>query len=95
MATPPTVAEFLVAFPEFTGAPEPLIQAKLDMAVLRTSDTVWGALYAVGVMTRTADLLAKSPHGRKMRMVEKDGTTAYTEDLRTMVRRVAIGGRVV
>lgn len=45
-------------------------------------------------MYRTADLLAKSPFGRGMRLVNKDNTTAYTSDLKAMVRQVAVGGRV-
>lgn len=94
MASAPTPAEFIAEFPEFVGAPTPLVQAKINNAVERTSTTRWGTLWRQGVMYRTADLLAKSPFGRKMKLVNKDGTTAYTADLKTMVRRVAIGGRV-
>jgi hypothetical protein len=95
MATPPTPAEFQEEFLEFAGAPSDLVQAKINDAVRRTSERAWGSDWRMGVMYRTADLLAKSPFGRKLRLVNKDGTTAYTADLRTMVRRVALGGRVV
>lgn len=87
--TPPTAAEFKAVFPEFLGAPDLLVTAKISDAVGRTSEEVWGALWTQGVMYRAADLLAKSPFGRSMRLVNKDNTTAYSADLRTMVRRVA------
>lgn len=89
MAVPSTV-EFKAAFPEFNGAPDTLVQAKILDAAARTSAVAWGDKHTMGVMYRTADLLAKSPMGRKMRMMLKDGTTAYTEDLKTMVRTVAL-----
>lgn len=95
MATAPTPAEFIAAYPEFTGASEALIQEKLDDAALRTGVVAWGDRWAMGVKLRAADLLAKSPHGRKLRLVNSDGTTAYTEDLRTLVRMVALGARVL
>ena len=90
MASPPTPAEFVARFPEFTGAPTDLVQAKIDDAVQRTDAGVWGDLWLQGVVYRTADLLAKSPFGRTMKMVA-DGRSVYWDDLQTMVRRVAAG----
>ncbi len=94
MATP-TPAEFLVEHPEFTGAGNTLIQAKLDLAALRTDATTWGTKWRAGVILRAAVLLAKSPHGRKMRLAKEDGSTVYDDDLRTMVRTVAAGIRAL
>lgn len=95
--TIPSLAEFRSEFPEFANASDPLVQAKLDDATDRTSASAWGTgrKRRQGIMLRTADLLAKSPFGRKLRMVMKDGSTPYTEDLRRMVRVAAAGrGRV-
>jgi hypothetical protein len=94
MATIPTVADFKAAFPEFKNAPEDLVQSRINFAVQRTDAERWGDLYAQGVMFRTADLMAKSPFGRPMQLVDKDGETDYSRDLKTMVRRVACGLRV-
>ena len=88
MATPPTSAAFKAAFPEFNGAPDPLVSAKIADAAGRTGD-VWGDLWLQGVMYRTADLLAKSPFGRGMRLVLDSGKSVYWDDLQKMVRRVA------
>jgi len=94
MAAIPTPAEFLVAFPEFTGAAETLIQSKLDQAVQRTDAEVWGELFTQGVLYRAADLLAKSPTGRAMKISDNGGKTLYWDDLQTMKKRVASGFRV-
>lgn len=87
----PTVAEFLVDYPTFTNAPTALIQSRLDQAALRTNATVWEDKYAMGVMLRAADLLAKTPEGRRMRLVQADGKSIYWDDLQTLVRLVAVG----
>ena len=89
----PTAAEFLVQFPEFLGAPEALVDAKLAFAGERTDAAVWGTLHTQGVMQRAADLLAKSPFAREMRLVV-DGKSVYEDDLKAMIRRVAVGVRV-
>lgn len=95
MATIPSSADFLVQFPEFEGAPTALVSAKLADAAGRTDEEVWGGLWSQGVMYRAADLLAKSPHGRKMMLVSNNGKSIYHEDLQAMIRRVTSGFRVV
>lgn len=92
MATPPTVAEFLADYPEFTGCPETLIQKRLDLAVLRTDATVWGSAYQAGVKLRAADLLAKTPEGKAMRLMLDSGKSIFWDDLQGMIRRVAACG---
>ena len=91
MAATPTVAEFKAEYPTFANAPDALVQSRLDQAAARTNATVWGEQYAMGVMLRAADLLAKTPEGRRMRLVQNDGKSIYHEDLRTLVRRVSVG----
>lgn len=93
----PSVAAFKAAYPAFGNAPDALVQAKLDEAALRTSTAAWGTgdLHTMGVSLRAADLLAKTPEGRRMRLVQNDGKSIFHDDLRALVRRVAMGlGRV-
>lgn len=87
----PSVAAFKAAYPAFGNAPDALVQAKLDEAAARTNATTWGDLHTLGVSLRAADLLAKTPEGRRMRLVMNDGKSIFAEDLRTLVRRVAVG----
>lgn len=95
MASTPTTAQLVEIYPEFSQAPAGLLQAKLDEAAARTNAAVWGDKYAQGVLLRAADLLAKTPQGRRLRLVSANGRSIYWEDLRTMVRAVAVGhGRV-
>jgi len=95
VASSPTASEFLAEYPEFVGAGDALVSAKIANAVARTNETTWGTNWRMGVMLRTADLLAKSPYGRKMKMVLEDGKTAYWPDLRALMTRVAAGTRAV
>ena len=87
----PSVADFKNAYPAFTHAPPDLVQAKLDEAAARTSIASWGDLHTMGVSLRAADLLAKTPEGRRMRLVSADGKSIFHDDLQTLVKRVAVG----
>lgn len=87
----PTAAQFKEAYPEFTSAPDAIVDQKIQLSVLRTDATVWGDLWGQGVFLRTADALARSPEGRKMRLVSDKGESIYHKDLRTLVTRVACG----
>jgi hypothetical protein len=88
------VASFKSAFPEFAQAPDQTVQEKLTSAIRQTDQGVWGSQYEDGVFFRTADLLAKCPYGRKMQLVNKDGSTAYSADLERLERIAASGYRV-
>jgi hypothetical protein len=87
------VASFKSAYPEFGQAPDATVQEKLSSAQRQTDSGVWGTQYEDGVFLRTADLLAKCPFGRKMQLVNKDGTTAYSADLERLERIAACGYR--
>lgn len=87
----PSAADFLAQYPEFSGADEALINAKLQAAALRTSPRAWGAKYAAGVMLRCADLLAKTPDGRASRLMVDDERSIYDADLKSMMRCAALG----
>jgi hypothetical protein len=86
-----TIAEFLESQPEFTGAEDTLIQAKIDEATRRRRSEVWGDLQEDGIRLLTCRLLALSPYGRAMKMVSKDGTTVYDEENTRLCRVVAVG----
>lgn len=95
MATVPTAAAFKVEFPEFASADDTLVDAKLADAAARTGADVWGSKWEMGVKYKAARLLALSPFGRKMRLVNNDGSTVYDADIKAMVRSVTSGHRVV
>lgn len=88
----PSAAAFLGVYPEFDGADEALINAKLALAAARTDARAFGSKYEAGVMLLAADLLAKSPEGRRSRLMMDESRSIYDEDLKTM-RRVAALGR--
>lgn len=88
-----TASEFKAAFPEFEKAPDALVNAKIRIAELRTNSTVWGEQYEIGVSYLAARLLALSPFGRPMQLVNKDGSTVYDEPWRTSRDAVASGYR--
>lgn len=91
----PTVAEFKIAFPEFRSALDSLVQAKLDSAARQTDACVWGNTYLDGVMTRTADMLARTPFGKQLQLANRDGTTVYTADLERLEQAAAVGIRAL
>lgn len=91
----PTVSEFKSAFPEFKNALDSLVQAKLDSAARQTDACIWGATYPDGVMTRCADLLARTPYGRQLQLANRDGTTVYTSVLNDLVQAAAVGVRAL
>ena len=59
-----TIAEFLNAHPEFSGAEDTLVQAKIDEATRRRRSDVWGDLQDDGIRILAARLLALTPYGR-------------------------------
>jgi hypothetical protein len=84
---------FDTRFPEFAGRPDDLLEASLEAARGRTHATTWGTSRDEGILYLTAELLARSPFGREMRMVLKNETTAYTKTLRELRIAATIGRR--
>lgn len=70
-----SVASFLVAYPEFLKAGEPMIAAQLALVELEVSDS-FGDQRDSAVMLRLADTLALSPFGRNARMVSPSAATS-------------------
>lgn len=88
-------ADFIGSFPEFAGAPQALIQAKLDEAARNMDLPVWGALADDGISYLAAHKLATSPAGQNARLITKDGTSTYLLEYRRLCRIVGSGFRVI
>lgn len=90
-----TAAQFKAEFAEFEGAPNALVQAKLDLALRRTPADVWGDQQDDGIKYLAAHLLALSPKGRELKLiVNRDGETTYGNQRREMENIVSCGFRV-
>ena len=86
------VALLRATFAEFADAPSALVTARVQEALTRTPEDVWGDDHAIGVLYLAAHLLALSPGGEKMRI--DNVTTIYGNTRRSMARAVASGFRV-
>lgn len=80
-------------FPEFAGRPDDLLTSILAAATARCHSDAWGTGRNEGVLYLSAHLLALSPYGREMRMVNKDGTTAYEGTYRDLLIGATAGRR--
>lgn len=80
----PSTTDLRTEYPEFTNAPETLAQAKIDRALQLTDEAVYGDQFALAVLLRAADMLARSPFARQMQLVSKDGSTPYSVELDTL-----------
>lgn len=85
-------ALFLVAYPEFTAAPQAAVEMRLQDALRRTPEDVWGDHHREGVLTLAAHLVAMSPGGEAMRLAGE--TTIYKARRDALNRIVASGFRV-
>lgn len=90
-----TLASFRVAFPEFEGADDALVQAKLDEATNALDARVFGVRFDEAVQYFAAHRLAISPFGQNARLVAKDGSTTYGESYSSIQRACAGGGWAV
>ena len=87
-----TSSVFLASYPEFATAPVDLVAARLAEADARTAQMVFDAdVRDYRVMLLAARLLAISPYGRRMQLVNKDGSTTYDADLHRMDLTAALG----
>lgn len=82
---------FVAAFPEFAGADEPFVTAKMGEATRELDVTLWGALFDDGVYKLTAQKLAKSPYGNSAKLSTTNGRTVYDEELDRLRRFIASG----
>ena len=90
-----TYASFIVEFPEFARADyETVVTARLATATLQTPDDVWGTLRDDGIKWLAADLIARSPQGRELRLVNRENDSIYSVERRRLEGIVASGFRV-
>ncbi len=96
MASVPSVADFVENYPEFEGATEALVTAKLTDAAARTNAAVFqsDALATQAVMLRAAILLLRSPYGMQMRQSNPDQVFVWEYELRNLQRSATCGLRV-
>lgn len=73
-----TAADFRVEYPEFSAAPDALVDAKLSAATHFCDASKWGARYQDGVFLKAAHLIAMSPSGEKMRIAKGSKETLYS-----------------
>lgn len=92
----PTIAEFLVSYPEFAGAPTAFLQAKLNEAWSRTNAAIYQSptLASSATMLSTAILMLRSPYGLKMRSENPEQMLVWEYELRKAQRAATIGRRV-
>lgn len=86
-----TLATFQAGFPEFASGDPVLIQAKLNEASRQIDLVGAGALADDFVYLLTAQKLAKLPSGNTSKLVNKDGSTVYDDDLARIRRDVSSG----
>lgn len=82
------LATFRAEFPELDGAPDGLVQAKLDEAHRSYSEGLFGARYLDAVKYRTAELVAASPLGTDLRVAKGSPETLYTAPLQAVLAGV-------
>ena len=85
---------FLVRFPEFEPATEPMIREALGEASRNVDPDVFKEKTDDAIKWKAAHLLAITPFGQQARLVAKDGTTTYGKHFAKLVRSVTPGFRV-
>lgn len=90
---PMTVAQFKAKFPEFNGAPDALVQSRLDESYETCPANVWGARQDQGASWLAAHLMSRLPQARRMRIDGADDL--YHARYRQLQRSVAGGFRTV
>lgn len=87
-------AAFKAEFPEFAPADDALVRAKLSDALEWCDPIAYGPLLKQGVYYGAAQLLAKSPSSRDMKLSTTDGKTIYDAVVDRLKRQVTAGYRV-
>lgn len=88
-----TPAEFKALLPEFTGAPDALVQSRLTMAEARTPLDVWNTLRDQGILYLAAELLCILPQARPMAIAD-GAANPYKAERRRLEVIVSSGFRV-
>jgi hypothetical protein len=80
----PSSSDFDNRFPEFAGRPDTLMTSVLAAAASRTPASRWGPRQFEAVLYLAADMMARSPYAREMKLVQKDDSTLYSKTLRSL-----------
>ena len=91
----PSLDQFKTRYPEFATTADALLLAVIDDAAGMFAANVMGAQHTQAVMAQAADFLARSPFARDMKLVLKDGSTAYSDHVERLRRISAIGIRAL
>lgn len=86
----PTYSAFVTEFPEFAGSDSGLVTAKLNAAALEIDASVCGALADQLVYYLAARKLAIMPSGNTSKLINRDGSTVYDEEI-ARLRRIVVG----
>lgn len=89
-----TVASFLLAYPEFTRAPDVVdVDTHLADAILEVDAEVWGDKTDKGVALTLAHSLALSPFGQMSKLSADDGESTYGKRLQQLKEQVTCAHR--
>lgn len=91
----PSLSQFRIRYPEFAQTADAVTQAVIDDAAGMFSESAMGDQHTQAVMAQAADFLARSPFARDMKLVLKDGSTAYEGHVERLRRIAAIGIRAL
>ena len=90
-----TAASLRIAHPEFTSAPDAVVNAAIASAAACHDSEVWGTLLDSGVELKACDTLARSPYGRDMRLTKDVMSTVYLEEWKRLRTQVGVAWRVI
>lgn len=94
----PSVSDLRAAFPEFgtgssDGAPDSLVQSAINQAADLCDEEVYLDRHTQAILYHAADQLARSPFARDLKLVGKEGDTAYSKRADRLMRISACGIR--
>lgn len=94
-----TVAQLKSEFPEFTNAPDPLVDRAIRTAKLRVSSSFFGARYDDAVLYLACHLVAINPLAELALLVPQGKgevpTTQYEQQFEALKKSLGIGIRVI
>ncbi len=91
-----TIASLRVSNPEFTDVADALLTALLAEAEAEIDTGSWpAAIRDNGVRLLACDKVARSPFGGMSHLVDDDGMTIYSSELRRLTQRVGGSYRVM
>jgi len=90
-----TVADLRREFPEFTPAPDAVLEAAIAAGYVAHDAQVWGSHLDLGVMLYACDRLARSPYARDLRLQMQDGRSVYQTELERLRGQVGAAWRVL